>query len=185
MKSNIIKHKKTMPAVVKAPLVIPYSKEITEEIKSVIDGVRFNKIGFPLSAYRYMVDDTVSEDDERIITIGFIKFYNNKSNEFTLSIFAQYAGIISKIDENPAVVPQITSRNNKLGTIVKFILANIDEEEYEEDDDYEEVDTSEEAVEEIEENEVEEEEIEEEPKREAPSINHIKIPDAVKNAIKE
>lgn len=106
--------------------VIGASESIKNEILAVLKSTKFNKISFCLSSPRRYFDESVAADDTRIITVGYIKKYDPKNEEFTLVIFNNLREVVETF-ENPVVEVIFTEVNGKLGTITKLNIIPGDE----------------------------------------------------------
>ena len=63
-----------------------------------------------------------SADDNRVITIGYIKSYDAETNMFQVVIFNNAKETISKF-KNPHIEVGYSSYKDKLNVITKFIIA--------------------------------------------------------------
>ena len=121
-KSNYFVFKLVVPAD------IPDS--VYEEILNVLSNVPFNKISFPISTYRAYLDNTVDDNDTRVITTGYIKGFNPDTNEFSLIVFPNNRDIIANFKE-PVVEVVYTEypEPGTLGTITKFNIIDMNDNE--------------------------------------------------------
>ena len=145
------KQPKVNPNEVKAPLYLPadLADTIREQILGVLAGCKFNKISIPLGTYRYLVDNTVGEDDNRITTIGYVRRYDAESQEFSVVIFNNFIDLI-KSNEHNAIELVFSTYNENLGTILKFNIIPVEYAD-EVDEQEDETDKCDEAVETVEE----------------------------------
>jgi hypothetical protein len=95
------------------------SDEVYNEIIDVLKKTKFNKISFPLNTYRYLVDDSVDENDTRMLTVGYIKKFDAEKQEFTVAVYPKSYDAVSAF-ENPSVEVVWTEFKGKLGVITKL-----------------------------------------------------------------
>ena len=95
------------------------SENAKNELLEVLKGTKFNRISIPVSTYRYYVDKNVNSDDNRVVTIGYIKNYNAEKGEFTVVVFNNNCEAICEF-ANPALEIVFSEYNGKLGCITKF-----------------------------------------------------------------
>lgn len=133
-RNKVAKQPKVNPNEIKAPLYLSanLSEDIINEITDVLTNTRFNKISIPLSTYRCLVDSNVDADDNRVCTIGYIRNYNAETKEFTVVVFSNFIDII-KEQGDIALELQFTKYKEGLGTITKFIIVPVYNEESEDD----------------------------------------------------
>ena len=121
-------------------IALPYeiSDSLTEEIMEVLKSVPFNKVSIPVSTYRYLVEDGIANDDNRVITTGYIKNFDAETETFTVVLFSNNREKIEKFS-NPMLEIVFSEYNGKLGVITKFNIVPIEDEEIVEDEvgDYE------------------------------------------------
>ena len=124
----------------KLGIALPYeiSDSLTEEIMEVLKSVPFNKVSIPVSTYRYLVEDGIANDDNRVITTGYIKNFDAETETFTVVLFSNNREKIEKFS-NPMLEIVFSEYNGKLGVITKFNIVPIEDEEIVEDEvgDYE------------------------------------------------
>ena len=124
----------------KLGIALPYeiSDSLTEEIMEVLKSVPFNKVSIPVSTYRYLVEDGIANDDNRVITTGYIKNFDPETETFTVVLFSNNREKIEKFP-NPMLEIVFSEYNGKLGVITKFNIVPIEDEEIVEDEvgDYE------------------------------------------------
>lgn len=116
-------NKKTNANIIEVPLSLPsdISDDLYNDIMEVLQTTKFGKISFPLSSYRKFFDENSSDDDKRIITIGYIKKFDQKNSKFVVVLFNNNKDIVDKF-ETPTIEVVATQRNGKLGTITKLNL---------------------------------------------------------------
>lgn len=120
-RKKVARQPKVNPNEIKASLFLPanLNENIKNEILDVLATTKFNKISIPLGTYRFMIDSNISEDDNRICTIGYIRNYNADTKEFTVVIFSKFIDLV-KGNSNVAIELQFTEYKENLGTITKF-----------------------------------------------------------------
>ena len=109
------------------------SKGTLEEVLEILSTTKFNKISFPVSTYRYYMDGNTDMNDTRVITVGYIKNFNNRLSidEFT----------------NPTLEVVFSEYNGSLGCITKFNIIDLPEDDEEEDtSEYDEEDPTSEST---------------------------------------
>ena len=123
-KKNV--NKKVQQSYLKVGFVVPEgtTDEVMEDIFEVLKKTPFNKISVPVGTYRYLIDDSIAEDDNRVITVGYIKRYDPEIRVFDIAIFNANKQTIEAFD-NKALELVFTEYNNKLGTITKFNIVSL------------------------------------------------------------
>lgn len=98
---------------------------LVNEIYDVFKSTKFNKISFPVTSYRryYTKNDS---DENKIITVGYVKKYNFKTGKFIVNLFSNVTETIKSLNK-PALVPVYTTYDNKLGTIIRLTIVDIAE----------------------------------------------------------
>lgn len=106
---------------IEAQLHIPSeaNDEIRESILTVLKHTRFNKISIQLTTLRNVVDSSIDKDDTHITTVGYIKKFDSKTEEFTVVLFNNYASTITAF-KKPIIVPTYSEYEGKLGTIIRL-----------------------------------------------------------------
>lgn len=119
--NRVARQPKVNPNEFKAPLFLPASldENVVREIIEVLSTTKFNKISIPLGTYRYNTDTTVDVNDTRVCTIGYIRNYNQETEEFTVSVFSKFTDLVKSFND-AAIELQFTMYKEKLGTITKF-----------------------------------------------------------------
>lgn len=127
------------PNEIKTKLLVSpdFKEEVKQEILDVLAETKFNKISIPLGTYRYLVEDNVAEDDNRIITVGYIKKYNPSNQEFTVILFNNMRDIIKEMG-NLTIELLCTMFGGHLGTITKFNIIPVEEDVQDEDSELDE-----------------------------------------------
>lgn len=145
-KKPIKKNHKVNPNEIKVPLYLPadLNENTANEILKVLAETKFNKISIPVGTYRCLIDYNVDESDNRVCTIGYIRNYNIKNNEFTVVIFSKFMDFVKSMKES-AIELTFTNYKDKLGTITKFNIIPVVYEN-EEDNEPEIVDDEDEVV---------------------------------------
>lgn len=117
------KEHKVNPNEIKASLCLPadLNENIVNEILDVLSKAKFNKISVPLNTYRWMTENTADKTDTRVSTIGYIRYYNAETREFSLVVFPSFIDMVKSLGD-VAVELQFTEFKEKLGTITKFNL---------------------------------------------------------------
>lgn len=120
----------------KVGFVLPddISENVKAEVMEVLESTKFNKISFPISTYRYYVDSNVDTDDNRVVTVGYIKNYDVEKQLFTIVIFGNNRVPINEFD-NPTLEIVFSEYNGKLGTITKINIINLEEDDDEDESD--------------------------------------------------
>ena len=111
--------------IIVAPVIIStdVSKHAREEIFKVLETTPFNKISFPLTSYRYYVQENVKESDSRVITVGYIRAYHPDTKEFVVVIYNQHHETIRSFNSNDtkAVIEvSLSEFNGKLNMITNL-----------------------------------------------------------------
>lgn len=124
MSKNFTQEQKRQNNAIEARLSLPtdLSDDLYNEIMEVLQTTKFNKISFPLSSYRHNHDNTLPADDTRVITVGYIKKFDQKNNKFIVVLFNNAKAVIDGF-VNPVIDVSFTQYNGKLGTITKLIIA--------------------------------------------------------------
>ena len=127
-KKNV--NKKPQQTHLKVGIVIPdgTSEEVLNEILEVLEKTPFNKVSVPISTYRYLVEDNIADDDNRVITVGYIKSFDAENHEFNVVVFGANKPAIDEF-VNPALELVFSEYNNKLGVITKFNVVPLGDEE--------------------------------------------------------
>lgn len=114
---------KNVSNVITAPLSLSPSitDELREEIMKVIKSTKFNKISIPLGAYRSLIDEKADSTDTRVVTVGYIKKYDEEYGMFHVVVFGNSKEIISSLS-NLCIKVVYTEYNGKLGVITKIII---------------------------------------------------------------
>lgn len=141
-----VEPKKNQQNYIKCGIVVPEgtSDAVMEEIFNVLRSTQFNKISIPVGTYRYLIDDSIADDDNRVITVGYIKRFDPESNMFDIAIFSNNKQTIEEF-ENPALELVFKEYNNKLAVITKFNIVSLPDADDEEDDSAVECNTDEET----------------------------------------
>ena len=97
-----------------------FSDKIVEQINKVLNSMPFNRFSIPLNAYR---EDVLPNENgnNKCLTIGFIKKYNNEEGTFDVVIFDTFKSAIQKF-ENTCIEINFGSYNGELSKINKLIL---------------------------------------------------------------
>lgn len=114
---------KNVSNVITAPLCLSsdITDELREEIMKVIKATRFNKISIPLGAYRYLIDKKADATDTRVVTVGYIKKYDDEHDTFSVVVFGNSKEIINSLN-NLCIKVIYTEYDGKLGVITKIII---------------------------------------------------------------
>jgi len=117
----------------KLGIALPYeiSESLSDEIMEVLKSIPFNKVSIPVSTYRYLVEDDIAADDNRVITTGYIKGFDVDTETFTVVLFSNNREKIEKFT-NPMLEIVFSEYNGKLGVITKFNIVPIEDAEEEE-----------------------------------------------------
>lgn len=126
------KQPKVNPNEIKALLYLPedITDTIREQILGVLESCKFNKISIPLGTYRCLIDSSVSENDSRVTTIGYIRKYDAEAQEFSVVIFNKFIDLI-KANEHNAIELTYNTYGENLGTILKFNIIPVEYEDEE------------------------------------------------------
>ena len=104
------------------------SNNVKDEIIEVFKNTQFNKISIPVASFKNIVnpEDT---DDNKNLTVGFVKSFNPETNKFKVVIFNKFKEAINNLEDS---VIEITytektdkSGNVSLGTIIKLNIIAI------------------------------------------------------------
>lgn len=98
------------------------SAALADEIMDVVRSTRFHRVSIALNSYRRNHNMAASADDNRVITIGYIKSYNAETNTFQVVIFNNAKEAVEKF-KNPHIEVAYSSYKDKLNVITKFIIA--------------------------------------------------------------
>jgi len=150
LKGNTNKPKAVNPKMIKASLYIAqdFGDNIRNEILDVLASTPFSKISFPIGTYRYHIQDNIADDDNRIITVGYIKSYDPETCEFTIIMFNDEVKDKLKAAGDLLCVEVLctTYATDKLGKITRLNVVPMYNEYSEEDDECEEEPAEEEEV---------------------------------------
>ena len=104
------------------------SENAVNELLDVLKTTKFNRISFPVSTYRYYLDENIGNDDNRVVTIGYIKNFDAETGLFTIVIFNNNKPAI-EVFKNPTLEVVFSEYNGKLGCITKFNVIDMPTEE--------------------------------------------------------
>lgn len=123
-------NKKQQQTYFKVGVAIPEgtSDKVVDEILDVLARTPFNNVSVPVSTYRYLIEDNIADDDNRVITVGYIKSFDYENQQFNIVIFGNHKQIIEEFP-NPALELVFTEYNNKLGVITKFNVVPLEDDE--------------------------------------------------------
>ena len=118
------------PNFMRLPIVFAsdISESVINEAVEIIRETKFNKISFPVSVYRHLVDENVAADDTRTVNTGYVKTFDPESNEATVVIFNNNRATIEAF-KKPALVVVLTQYNGHLGTITKLNIVDLGDDE--------------------------------------------------------
>ena len=104
------------------------SNNVKDEIIEVFKNTQFNKISIPVASFKSIVnpEDT---DDNKNLTVGFVKSFNPETNKFKVVIFNKFKEAINKLEDS-AIEITYTEKTDKsgnvsLGTIIKLNIIAI------------------------------------------------------------
>ena len=103
--------------------------ETREAIAETLKETPFKKISFPLNCTRRYA---TGEDSEKCITIGFVKSFDSRNYEFSVTVFGKYADAVEKFKE-PAIYIDYNTYEGKFTRINKISI--IDAGDYTSDED--------------------------------------------------
>ena len=109
------------------------SENTRNEVIEVLRTTKFNKISIPVSTYRHYTDTNIDKNDNRVVTVGYIKNFDIENDEFVVMIFTNSRAFISKFS-NPILEIQISETNDTLRCITKFNIMDYDEDTSDADD---------------------------------------------------
>lgn len=109
------------------------SENTRNEVIEVLRTTKFNKISIPVSTYRHYTDTNIDKNDNRVVTVGYIKNFDIENDEFVVMIFTNSRSVISKFS-NPILEIQISETNDTLRCITKFNIMDYDEDTSDADD---------------------------------------------------
>ena len=104
------------------------SNNVKDEIIEVFKNTQFNKISIPVASFKNIVnpEDT---DDNKNLTVGFVKSFNPETNKFKVVIFNKFKEAINNLEESAIEITYIEktdkSGNVSLGTIIKLNIIAI------------------------------------------------------------
>ncbi len=104
----------------------------------VLRSIPFDMISMPVSTYKHYIDTNIDENDNRVVTVGYIKSFDIEKDEFVVMIFTNSRSVISKLS-NPVMELQISETNDTLRRITKFNIMDYDEDTSDADDDAEDL----------------------------------------------
>ena len=101
---------------------------VKDEIIEVFKNTQFNKISIPVASFKNIVnpEDT---DDNKNLTVGFVKSFNPETNKFKVVIFNKFKEAINNLEDS-AIEITYTEKTDKsgnvsLGTIIKLNIIAI------------------------------------------------------------
>ena len=104
------------------------SNNVKDEIIEVFKNTQFNKISIPVASFKSIVnpEDT---DDNKNLTVGFVKSFNPETNKFKVVIFNKFKEAINNLEDS-AIEITYTEKTDKsgnvsLGTIIKLNIIAI------------------------------------------------------------
>ena len=104
------------------------SNNVKDEIIEVFKNTQFNKISIPVASFKNIVnpEDT---DDNKNLTVGFVKSFNPETNKFKVLIFNKFKEAINNLEDS-AIEITYTEKTDKsgnvsLGTIIKLNIIAI------------------------------------------------------------
>ena len=104
------------------------SNNVKDEIIEVFKNTQFNKISIPVASFKNIVnpEDT---DDNKNLTVGFVKSFNPETNKFKVVIFNKFKEAINNLEDS-AIEITYTEKTDKsgnvsLGTIIKLNIIAI------------------------------------------------------------
>lgn len=108
--------------VIKLSIPNNISESVKKDIISILSGMKFSKISIPLTTLRKYFDSKF-EGTTKLTNVGYIRRFNSETNEFTIVIFNSKETIdaVNKIKE-PKMYLKFSTYNDRLGTIIKFIV---------------------------------------------------------------
>ena len=104
------------------------SNNVKDEIIEVFKNTQLNKISIPVASFKNIVnpEDT---DDNKNLTVGFVKSFNPETNKFKVVIFNKFKEAINNLEDS-AIEITYTEKTDKsgnvsLGTIIKLNIIAI------------------------------------------------------------
>ena len=83
---NIIKHTELFIEL----LIEEDTEDILEEVYETLAITPFDKISVPVSTYKSYIDDSIDPNDNKTITVGYIRSYDDRDEVFNIVLFDKY-----------------------------------------------------------------------------------------------
>lgn len=117
------------PNIIEVPLVLDdsLSDNLYNEIMEIIQTTRFNKISFPLSIQRNVIDPSIPEDDTRVYTAGYIKKFNR--NKFVVYLFNSARDVVKQTFNGGKIRVDFNHYNDHLIVITRLVIVPAEDNE--------------------------------------------------------
>ena len=129
MENNTNTKRRNNPNIMEVPLILDesLSDNLYNEIMEIIQTTKFNKISFPLSIQRSVLDPSVSEDDTRVYTAGYIKKFNR--NKFIVFLFNSARDVVKEKFNGGKIRVDFNQYNDHLTVITRLVIVPAEDDE--------------------------------------------------------
>ena len=94
---------------------------ILEEVYETLAITPFDKISVPVSTYKSYIDDSIDPNDNKTITVGYIRSYDDRDEVFNIVLFDKYKELANnELHIEPFYNTIYEDGITKLGTIIKL-----------------------------------------------------------------
>ena len=104
------------------------SNNVKDEIIEVFKNTQFNKISIPVASFKNIVNPE-DADDNKNLTVGFVKSFNPETNKFKVVIFNKFKEVINNLEDSAIEITynEKTDKydNVSLRTIIKLNIIAI------------------------------------------------------------
>lgn len=118
---KIKKNNEPLTMTLDARISTEVSEKACEEILKTLEATPFAQLSYPVNAYRRQIEANVAEDDDRVVTVGYVSGYNPETREFSVVVFKNSRSVIETL-VNPVmeIAPDIHD-----GTFIRVVKFNI------------------------------------------------------------
>ena len=129
MENNTNTKRRNNPNIMEVPFILDesLSDNLYNEIMEIIQTTKFNKISFPLSIQRSVLDPSVSEDDTRVYTAGYIKKFNR--NKFIVYLFNSARDVVKEKFNGGKIRVDFNQYNDHLTVITRLVIVPAEDDE--------------------------------------------------------
>lgn len=114
---NIIKHTELFIEL----LIEEDTEDILEEVYETLAITPFDKISVPVSTYKSYIDDSMDPNNNKTITVGYIRSYDDRDEVFNIVLFDKYKELANnELHIEPFYNTIYEDGITKLGTIIKL-----------------------------------------------------------------